>query len=355
MALIGNEVLWVVPVSANGRLAAEQLQTSTGAIAALADAANVPAVINTAISTAGNGTLSAAGIVGGVITRTGPSADFTDATATAVQIVAALVAYVEDMSFVLSIRNATIYSQTITAASGVTLSGTAYVTGGTEAKYLVTITSPTAVTMLYLGSDFLADAVGGVGDIVLGNGKAIKTDATTAHTGLIQAYDVNGAAYKTFATLTNGDTPSFAIAAPSGGTVTVDGAAIGGTTPAAAAFTTIAATDNITATTANKYVLTSRGNALTAAGATRTDAFQLAAAVNNITTADSGTGVILPVGVVGMEVWVYNNGANPVQVYATASETINGTAGSTGVALTNAKTGVYHFMATNTWVGLMLN
>lgn len=83
------------------------------------------------------------------------------------------------------------------------------------------------------------------GDITLADGKAIKTDTTTAHTAVLQAYDVNGAAYKTFATLTNGDTPSFAIAAPSGGTVTINGSTIGGETPAAATFTTVTADTSV--------------------------------------------------------------------------------------------------------------
>ena len=101
MTLVGTEVLEVQGVSSTGALSGQTFQTTTAQIAALADVANNPAVVNTAISTAGNGTLTAAGIVGGVITRTGPSGAFTDTTATAVQIVAALVAYVADMSFYL--------------------------------------------------------------------------------------------------------------------------------------------------------------------------------------------------------------------------------------------------------------
>ncbi len=73
-------------------------------------------------------------------------------------------------------------------------------------------------------------------NINLTNGGALKTDTTIGHTALIQAYDVDGAAYKTFGTLTNGNTPSLALAAPSGGTVTIDGAVIGGITPANGTF-----------------------------------------------------------------------------------------------------------------------
>lgn len=102
------------------------------------------------------------------------------------------------------------------------------------------------------------------------------------------------------------------------------------------------------------YVRGSVGNALTAAGATRADALQLAAQINNITTAAAGTGVILPVGTVGMRISVFNAGANAVQVYASASETIDGTAGSTGVPLTNAKRCDYFFVAANTWISAQL-
>lgn len=73
------------------------------------------------------------------------------------------------------------------------------VTGGT-------VTAPTAFT----APSFLVT-----------NGGALKTDTTTAHTALIQAYDVNGTTYRTFGTLTNGDVPDLTLSAPAGGTMTV--------------------------------------------------------------------------------------------------------------------------------------
>jgi len=60
-------------------------------------------------------------------------------------------------------------------------------------------------------------------DVIVADGQAIKTDTTTAHTALLQAYDVNGTTYKTFGTLTNGDVPDFTIAAPAGGSLSVGG------------------------------------------------------------------------------------------------------------------------------------
>lgn len=82
------------------------------------------------------------------------------------------------------------------------------------------------------------------GAIVLGNGKALRTGTTDADTALLQAYDVDGTAYKTFATLTNGNTPSLSIVPPSGGTITLQATTFkssDGTSGATAGpFTTVA-------------------------------------------------------------------------------------------------------------------
>lgn len=58
----------------------------------------------------------------------------------------------------------------------------------------------------------------------LSNGQAIKTGTTAANTFVMQAYDVDGAAYVTFLTATANNTPSVVIATPTGGTLTIDGA-----------------------------------------------------------------------------------------------------------------------------------
>jgi len=52
----------------------------------------------------------------------------------------------------------------------------------------------------------------------LGNAAVIRGDATDAHTYKASVYDVNGAAYVDWLTVTNGNTPSVVIAAPAGGT-----------------------------------------------------------------------------------------------------------------------------------------
>jgi hypothetical protein len=61
------------------------------------------------------------------------------------------------------------------------------------------------------------------GSLDLPNAGALRTDTTTAHTALLQAYDVNDTTYRTFATLTNGDVPDFTLAAPAGGSLSVGG------------------------------------------------------------------------------------------------------------------------------------
>jgi len=77
--------------------------------------------------------------------------------------------------------------------------------------------------------------------IQLQSGMALQSDTTTAHTALLQAYDVDGTAYKTFGTLTNGNTPDFSIVPPSGGTITLQATTYkssDGSTGATASITT---------------------------------------------------------------------------------------------------------------------
>lgn len=96
---------------------------------------------------------------------------------------------------------------------------------------------------------------------------------------------------------------------------------------------------------------------LTATGTTRADALAMQYGTNQITTAASSTGVVLPAGRPGAMVVVRNSGANAVQVYAQGSDTINGTAGATGISQANAKTSIYFAVnevaGVTTWVGVL--
>lgn len=117
---------------------------------------------------------------------------------------------------------------------------------------------------------------------------------------------------------------------------------VGASTPSTGAFT---------------FVSQTPATGLTAAGTTRTDALALSAAINNLTTVASGTGAVLPaisaVGV-GGSVVIFNNGANAAQIYAPGSATIDGTAGSTGVVLTNAKRCLYIAISSTAWLSAQL-
>ncbi len=132
---------------------AQEVTTSIASVSGLQAALNavqapvLPYEAETTISTAGNGVLTAAGLVGKLIKRTGPSAAFSDATDSAVAIVAALNTYVVASSFETTIKNSTIYPMTITAGSGVTLTGQSIIPPLSTARYLITMTSPTAVAI----------------------------------------------------------------------------------------------------------------------------------------------------------------------------------------------------------------
>lgn len=107
--------------------------------------------VNTAITTVGNGTLTAASIVGGVITRSGSTSAFTDTTDTAANIVAAITSPVAGESFFLYIRNTTAFAETFAGGTGVTLSGNVILPAHSTSAFLVTLTSLTAVAMLMVG------------------------------------------------------------------------------------------------------------------------------------------------------------------------------------------------------------
>jgi hypothetical protein len=90
-----------------------------------------------------------------------------------------------------------------------------------------------------------------------------------------------------------------------------------------------------TATLSSAPTFSSSGS-LTAAGTTITDALALTSFVNLVGTAAASTGVKLPVDCpVGQVVYIANNGANSIKVYAQSSQTLNTTiVGATGTTVT---------------------
>ena len=78
---------------------------------------------------------------------------------------------------------------------------------------------------------------------------------------------------------------------------------------------------------------------LTALGTNRGTALTLVGTLFTVTTVASGTGVLLPSALQPAVIYVWNLGANPLQVYGAGTDTINGTAATTGVTLNQGTNG----------------
>lgn len=73
--------------------------------------------------------------------------------------------------------------------------------------------------------------------LTMSNGGTIGTTTTNANSLTLRGYDVDGAAYKNFMTILNGNTPQMAWASPAGTLSTIDNVYIGLATPVTGAFT----------------------------------------------------------------------------------------------------------------------
>jgi hypothetical protein len=92
------------------------------------------------------------------------------------------------------------------------------------------------------------------------------------------------------------------------------------------------------------------------AGGTRAAATKLTAAVNRIgTCATAADSVCLPPAVGGQVIYVVNGGAASAQVFGdpATSDTINGVAAGTGVALANGKSASYFSPAAGVWFAVL--
>lgn len=80
-----------------------------------------------------------------------------------------------------------------------------------------------------------------------------------------------------------------------------------------------------------------------ATGTTRADAAQLSAVgLQRIDTSSASTGVILPSATTpGWWLMLANNSGQTITTYAQGSDTVNGTAGSTGVTFTNGQAALF--------------
>jgi hypothetical protein len=156
-------------------------QTTLGDLVGFIGSAASPR--QTTISTVGDGVLTAAAIKGGVIVRNGSVAAFTDTTATAAAIIAALGSdAVVGSSFYLIVKNITAFTETLAAGAGVTLNGNKNVIPGNSVGfYLVTYTSATAVTIFGLFVGALSN-----------NSAQVITTLSTVGAGTITAAGIAG-------------------------------------------------------------------------------------------------------------------------------------------------------------------
>lgn len=105
--------------------------------------------LNTALATVGAGTLLAAALLGGVITRTGSSAAFTDTTSNGTLLDSALATNaITGFSRVIQIKNSTAFAETIAGGVGVTVSGRTVIPGNAVGTFLLTRTGTATYTLV---------------------------------------------------------------------------------------------------------------------------------------------------------------------------------------------------------------
>ena len=93
---------------------------------------------------------------------------------------------------------------------------------------------------------------------------------------------------------------------------------------------------------------------VSAAGTTISDATDLSASINYLTTVAASSGVQLYFGQVGDDMWVFNSGANPVLVYPpSSSHQINQIAAGSAHVLSTETGCLYKLVSTTQVVALL--
>jgi hypothetical protein len=100
---------------------------------------------------------------------------------------------------------------------------------------------------------------------------------------------------------------------------------------------------------------TNYGITALAGGARNSSTPILVLGANTVTTvATAADSVVLPKAVAGSVVWLRNaDAADAVQVFANGSDTINGTAGATGISVASAKTVLFVAATNGVWFSLL--
>lgn len=143
----------------------------------------------------------------------------------------------------------------ITLGTGLAMTGTVLSATATAPSF-TDITSGTNTTAAMVVGTGASLATSGTGTI---QATGLRTGTSNGNTALLQAYDVDGAAYGTFGVLTAGNTPAFSMSPPAGGVFSIDGASIGVSVAGIGRFTTLDAsgTVNFDSLTASQVVATS--------------------------------------------------------------------------------------------------
>ncbi|MSQ98132.1 MAG: hypothetical protein EXR85_02370 [Xanthomonadales bacterium] len=89
---------------------------------------------------------------------------------------------------------------------------------------------------------------------------------------------------------------------------------------------------------------------LVATGTTISDALQLSAVYNTITTSSSSTGVILPPTEMGAMIGIRNDSGQTITVYPKSGSTIN--AAATSLTIATAKTVIMFAISATTWASV---
>jgi hypothetical protein len=90
---------------------------------------------------------------------------------------------------------------------------------------------------------------------------------------------------------------------------------------------------------------------LVATGSSITDALQLSAVWNTITTSSASTGVILPPTEAGAMVGIRNDSGQTITIYPKAGSTIN--AGASTLTMATAKTMILFAPSATTWASIL--
>ena len=209
----GNVMLRAFGVAGNGQPSGEDFYVSAAQIASLANTEDA-SLSETAVSATTGTTLTGAALVSGQIARTGPTAAFTDTTDTAANILAQLPGAITGSTFLIRIKNATAFTETLAAGSNVTLPASVIIPPYNVGLYWGTVSSATTVTLVHMQTSPFRSAQG-VGTSVGGvnGGTATGTFSQASNTTLstvtgMAASVVTGGIYKfeVYAPVTNSAT-----------------------------------------------------------------------------------------------------------------------------------------------------